>query len=103
MAKKFDEFKSEVERTLRSIADFELQEYHYQPSSFGNGILVLRIRGVIHKFVFDGRENELIWFVSPRHSKYFGAKLSEFKKIEGLVLTKEDLESGIEKSTQQSG
>ena len=91
----FEEFRNLIENQLNSLVEFELLEYHYQPSSFGNGTLAYRIKGRNHKFVYDGREKEMTWFISAPHQKYFGADFSEFKKIEGLEINFEELKSGI--------
>lgn len=91
----FEDFRKDIESKLNQIAEFELQEFHFEPHSFGNGILAYRIKGRIHKFVFDGRENELIWLISKSHQKYFGTKLKEFKKIDGLEISTEQLNNGI--------
>ena len=91
----FENFRKEVEFKLNSITEFELQEYHYEPYSFGNGVLAYRINGHIHKFVFDGREKELTWFVSKPHQKYFGADLTVFMKNDGLELSIDALQNGI--------
>jgi len=91
----FEDFRKDIENKLNLIAEFELQEFHYEPHSFGNGIIAYRIKGLIHKFVFDGRESELIWLVSKSHQKYFGADLTEFKRIDRLEISKEELEYGL--------
>lgn len=80
----FENFRSDIETKLNSIAEFELQEYHFEPCSFGNGILAYRIKGQNHKFIFDGRENELIWFSSKPHQKYFGADFKILMRIDRL-------------------
>lgn len=97
----FEEFREDIERKLDSIAEFELQEYHYEPHSFGNGILAYRIKGQNHKFVFDGRENELTWFVSKRHQKYFGANFTEILRKDRLELSSDELKNEIKNSAQQ--
>ena len=97
----FEEFKKDIESKLDSITKFELQEFHFEPFSFGNGILAFRIKGQNHKFVFDGRENELTWLVSKPHQKYFGADLTEFMRKDGLDLSIAELENGIKNSAQQ--
>lgn len=55
----FVAFRKDIESKIALITEFELQEFHNEPHSFGNRILAYRIKGQIHKFVFDGRENEL--------------------------------------------
>lgn len=95
----FENFKTQIESTLKSTIDFELQEFIYQPFNFGNGILAYRINGQIHKFIFDGRENELTWLKSKIHQKYFDADLTIYQRIEGLSLEKKDLLEGIKKTT----
>lgn len=96
----FEEFRKDIERKLNSIAEFELQEYHYEPHSFGNGILAYRIKGQNHKFVFDGRENVLTWLVSKPHQKYFGANFGEVLRRNGLELTSEEFKKEIKNSAQ---
>ena len=97
----FEDFRKSIELKLNSIVEFELLEFHFEPNSFGNGILAYRIKGRNHKFIFDGRENELIWLIGKSHQKYFGGKLTEFKRVEGLEISIEELESGIKNSAQQ--
>lgn len=96
----FEGFRNNLERILKSIAEFELQEYHYEPFNFGNGILAYRIKGQNHKFIFDGRENELTWLVSKPHQKYFGAKFKEILRTDGLELNSERIEKEIKNSAQ---
>ena len=84
-----------IENYLDSITEFQLQEYHFQPHSFGDGILAYRIKGRNHKFVYDGREKELSWSISKSHQKYFGADFSEFRKFDGLEIDLEELKNGI--------
>lgn len=91
----FEDFRKEIECKLNSIAEFELQEYHFEPYSFGNGILAYRIKGKNHKFIFDGRENQLTWLISKPHQNYFGAELTEYRRFDGLELSADELESGI--------
>tara|TARA_R100001369_G_C3266141_1_gene159102 strand:+ start:454 stop:759 length:306 start_codon:yes stop_codon:yes gene_type:complete len=96
----FEDFRKSIELNLHSIVKFELVEFHFEPYSFGNGILAYRIKGRNHKFIFDGRENELIWLIGKLHQKYFGGKLTEFKRFHGLEINKEELELGIKNSAQ---
>ena len=34
----FENFRKDIESKLNKIAEFELQEFHFEPHSFGNGI-----------------------------------------------------------------
>ena len=97
----FEQFRDDLETKLSSIAEFELQEFHFEPYSFGNGILAYRIKGLNHKFIYDGRENELTWLISKRHEKYFGANFTELRSFDGLIIDKAELEKEIKNSTQQ--
>ncbi|WP_190810975.1 hypothetical protein [Flagellimonas sp. S3867] len=97
----FENFRNDIETKLNSIAEFQLQEYHFEPYSFGNGVLAYRIKGQNHKFIFDGRENELSWLSSKPHQKYFGADFKTLMKIDGLELTSDELKNGIKNSAQQ--
>ncbi len=80
----FEEFRAEIETKLNLDQRIELQEYHFEAHSFGSGLLAYRIKGANHKFVFDGRENELIWMIGKSHNKYFGAEWEEYKTFDGL-------------------
>lgn len=91
----FEDFRKDLEAQILSIAKFELLEFHFKPSSFGNGLVAYRIKGRNHKFVFDGRENELTWSISKPHQKYFGADMTFFKRIDRLELSLDELEKGI--------
>ena len=91
----FEQFKEDIETKLKSIAEYELQEFHFEPHSFGNGVLSYRVKGRNHKFIFDGRENELTWLVSKPHQKYFGANFSELRRFEGLNIKEEELKKEI--------
>ncbi|MEK6152329.1 hypothetical protein WIW50_03680 [Flavobacteriaceae bacterium 3-367] len=91
----FEQFRADIETKLKSIADFELQEFHFEPYSFGNGILSYRVKGRNHKFIFDGRENELTWLISKPHQKYFGANFSEIRKFNELNIDEEELKKEI--------
>jgi hypothetical protein len=91
----FEDFRKDIENKLNQITKFELQEFHFEPSSFGNGILVYRVKGRIHKFIFDGREFELTWLISNSHQKYSEANFKEFMKIYELKISEEQLKNGI--------
>ena len=91
----FEDFRKDIENKLNQIAEFELQEFHFEPHSFGSGVLAYRIKGRIHKFIFDGRESELTWLISKSHQKLFRTNLKEFKIIDGLEISSEQLKEGI--------
>ena len=91
----FEDFRTDIEYKLKQIAEFELQEFHYKPYSFGNGMLGYRINGRIHKFIFNGRENELVWEVSKLHEKYSGATFTEINKYNGLQINTEELKKEL--------
>ena len=38
----FEDFRKSIELKFNSIAEFELLEFHFEPYSFGNGILAYR-------------------------------------------------------------
>ncbi len=99
----FEDFRKDIELKLDTISEFELLEFHFEPYSFGNGILAYRINGKNHTFIFDGRENELTWSISKSHQKYFGANWNEYKRINGLELSSKELESGIIKTVHNNG
>ena len=91
----FDNFRGDLESKLTGIVEFELQEFCFQPYSFGNGLLAYRINGKIHMFTFDGRENELTWSISKTHQKYLDAEFIELKRITGLKISDEEFQSEI--------
>ena len=80
----FEDFRADIESMLNQELRFDLQEYHFEPYSFGNGVLAYRIMGRNHRFVFDGREKELTWMISKSHQKYFGAEWEDYKTFDGL-------------------
>jgi hypothetical protein len=98
----FDGFRKDIETKIKSIAEFELQEYHYQPYSFGSGVLVYRIQGQHHKFVFDGRDSELTWYVSKPHQKYFEADFKEILRKDILELSTDELKNEIKNNVQHT-
>lgn len=98
----FENFRADLESKLNSIAEFELIEFHYLHYCFGNGILAYRIKGRIHKFVYDGRDNFLTWLISKEHQKYSDAKLTEYSKFSGLLINEEELLKGIKNSAQHA-
>ncbi len=78
----FQQFKDTIEmRLLFAKVDFELQEFHYQPYAFGNGLLVYKLKGFIYKLEFDGKENLLIISKSNFHEKYNVSNFSPLLKI----------------------
>ena len=77
----FEQFRTELETQLLKTSQFELQEFHYQPQSFGNGIVAYRIFGRIFKIEYDGREQEILLKQSEPHQKYFGASFTEIGKF----------------------
>ncbi len=94
----FEDFRQDLESKFALTTEFELQEYHYEPHSFGNGLLAYRIKGRNHKFVFDGRDNTLTWFVSESHPKYYGADFKQILIKVGLELTATELINEIKNS-----
>lgn len=72
----FQEFKNELEQKLKESTKIELQEFNYSPISFGSGFVVYRIKGTIHKFIWDGKEDILTWERSKPHQKLFGGRFS---------------------------
>jgi len=76
----FEEFRKDLENKLKSIAQFELIEYHYAPYAFGAGLIAFRIFGQIHKLIYEGKENELTWLINKSHKKYNDLEFKEFKK-----------------------
>ena len=91
----FENFRIDIETKLNSITDFEILEFHYHPYSFGNGQLAYGIKGKIHKFIYDGRDNILTWLIGKKHEKYFGARLTEYNTFNGLIISEEELMNGI--------
>ena len=89
----FEDFKTDIEAKFNSVC--ELIEFHFQPFIFGSGIVAYLIKGRFHKFIYDGRDNLVIWLVSKEHQKYLGVDFIEFKKFNGLIITLEELEKGI--------
>lgn len=88
----FEDFRSDIENKLSALAPFELQEFHFQPYNFGSGILAYRVNGTIHKMEFDGRENQLRWFTSHSHEKYSKSTFKEVLSIQGLEISKGQLD-----------
>ncbi|WP_421764893.1 hypothetical protein [Ekhidna sp.] len=80
----FEEFRSHLEKELIDKIQFELQEYCYQPPSFGYGHLSYRIRGTNYKLTYDGREKQLIIEASEPHQKYLGADWHKVTTLDGL-------------------
>jgi Txe/YoeB family toxin of Txe-Axe toxin-antitoxin module len=91
----FEDFRKEIELRLISKIKFELIEYSFLPYSFGSGILAYRINGQNHKFVFDGKDNELTWLKSKSHEKYNENEFTEYGKFEGLKISDEVLWKGL--------
>ena len=83
----FESFKNDLETKLTYLPKFELVEFHYLPYCFGNGLLVYRIGGQFHKFVFDGRDNELTWYMTRKKEKYETANFDFFKTFKGLIIS----------------
>jgi hypothetical protein len=98
MKMNFEDFRKNIELKLSSIIEFELQEFHFLPYSFGSGLLAYRIKGQFHKFIFDGRESELTWLISKQHHKYSENSFTEFKRFCELDISVEELENGIKNS-----
>lgn len=90
----FEDFRKDIESRLISKIEFELQEFNFLPYSFGSGLLAYRINGQNHKFIFDGRENELTW-LKCKTQKYFGSVFTEFEKFDGLIISDQVLWKGL--------
>jgi len=80
----FEDFRLELEAELEKIVRFELQEFHYEPYSFGNGLLAYRINGRNYRFRYDGREKQMTVDASEQHQKYFGALWNHIATIDEL-------------------
>tara|TARA_A100000171_G_C2073586_1_gene115977 strand:- start:432 stop:713 length:282 start_codon:yes stop_codon:yes gene_type:complete len=91
----FEDFRKDIEKKLQDIARFKLLEFHYEPYSFGNGLIAYQIKGRNHKFIFEARDNQLTWLISKPHEKYFGGSFQKFKKFDGLHISITDLDNGI--------
>ena len=87
----FEEFRHDLENKLKAIYRIELIEFHFQPLSFGSGVLAYRIEGKIHKFIFDGRDNQLSWLISQKHQNYVFENFSTIKIFDGLFQTSEKI------------
>jgi len=98
----FEDFRSDLETKLKLIVEFELIEFHYLQYCFGNGTLAYRIKGRIHKFIFDGRDNSLTWLISKNHQKYSDVKLTEYCRFSGLIINEEELLKGIKNGAQNA-
>jgi len=95
----FEEFREEIESRLILKIEFELLEFNFLSYSFGSGLLAYRINGQNHKFIFDGRENELTWLKSETHQKYTESDFTEFEKFDGLKISDEVLWRGLKNSS----
>ena len=93
-----EDFRKNIELKLSSITEFELQEFHFLPYTFGSGFIVYRIKGYFHKFIFDGRECELTWLISKQQHKYSDNSFTEFKRFYELDISDKELENGIKNS-----
>jgi hypothetical protein len=47
---------------------------------------VYRIGRQFHKFIFDGRDNELNWYKTNKKEKYETANFELFKTFSGLII-----------------
>lgn len=88
---KFEEFRIQLEEELINQTSFELQEYCYQPFSFGNGQLAYRIQGVNFRLTYDGRDNQLTIEASQRHQKYSEANWHTVTTLDGLTIQIEEV------------
>lgn len=74
--KDFLEFKGQFEAQLSVDLKFELLELHYAPFSFGSGMIAYKIKGRVVKLIFDGKDNIIELWISPKHLKYPGLGLT---------------------------
>ncbi len=63
----FLEIKSQFESLL---SDNELLELRYVPCAFGGGLVAYRIKGKIVKLNFDGKDEWITIYMTPKNSKY---------------------------------
>ena len=91
----FENFRADIESKFNSAVEFELIEFNFQQYCFGSGMVAYRIKGRIHKFIYDSRDNILTWLISKEHQKYPGADLTEFNKFYGLIIPEEELFKGL--------
>jgi len=82
----FEDFRKDIELKLERIEPFELLEFHYLPHCFGSGILAFKIKGFNHKFVYDGRDNSLLWQKSKQHQKYSESDWTKLRTNDGLKI-----------------
>lgn len=88
-----EDFKENIEISLRGISNYEIQEYHYYGYAFGSGIYVIRLAGYNFRFVYNGKDSMLSIEKSKRHEKYPNCNWIKIFEAKGLILTKEQLES----------
>lgn len=62
----FEDFKKDIEYKLKLLTKFKLIHYCYEPASFGSGLLLYKTHNHKHKFIFDGKENHLIWLIKKQ-------------------------------------
>ena len=91
----FEEFRIDLESKINTLIEFEMQEFRFSAYSFGSGLAAYRINGLIHKFVYDGRDKELTWFVSKPFQKYSEASYSEILRKSDLSLSLNELKKEI--------
>jgi hypothetical protein len=66
----FPEIQLEFENNIAEIFAFELMEQQYHPREFGSGLLVYKIKGRDVKLIYDGRDDLLTAYISPKHLHY---------------------------------
>lgn len=93
----FEDFRQGLEMLIEQIDSFDLQEYSYQPYSFGSGMIAFRFRGTNYKLEHDGREKDVLISESCPHEKYFGANFRGVRRIYGFPETLDFLKQHLSK------
>ena len=66
----FLELMSNFEEKFTGKAKFELLETRHSPYAFGSGFSSYRVKGIILRVVFDGKDNFIEVQKSKPHEKY---------------------------------
>jgi hypothetical protein len=66
----FPQIQSEFEAEMIDLFRFELLEQQYHPGDFGSGLVAYKINGRNVKLIYDGKDNLLTAYVSPKHLHY---------------------------------
>jgi hypothetical protein len=79
----FEDLRKDIELKISSIAEFELQEFHFSPYSFGSGLLLYRKKTITYFNYRNFKLKEYIYMFSL--GKISKQPFKNYKRIKSKI------------------